>query len=192
MKYTLTHVVLHSLDSFIQKNWPSYATGNHLVFQGCVGQVLQYIWWVHLWILEKVLCCHNLPPSCQYFPRYLINYVAYMVCISASFYLACKFIQASKSTSSYSEHTTYSQQNLLRLLLNPSVKCITNTMLTEDPTKLLSLFPNSEISKLFPTYAHPIAPFNCRSLHPCTGLNNHRPGYFSPHPGTFLMYLHQV
>ena len=59
---------------------------------------------------------------------------------------------------------------------------------TDDTTKLLSLFPNSDISKLFPTYAHPIAPCNCRSLHPCTGLNNHRPGCLSPPPGTYNIF----
>ena len=41
---------------------------------------------------------------------------------------------------------------------------------TDDTIQLLILFPNSDISKQFPTYAHPIAPCNCRSLHPCTGL----------------------
>ena len=114
-----------------------------------------------------------------------------MVCISGSFYLACKFIQASKSTSSYSEHTTYSElldnRSLLWLLLNRSVKCIT-MLTTVDTIKLMSLFPNSNISKQFPTYAQPIAPFNSRSLHPCTGLNNHRPGYLSPPPGTYNLF----
>ena len=107
------------------------------------------------------------------------------MCISASFYSSCKFIQASQSTSSYSEHTV--NRSLLRLFLNPSVKCIT-MLTTEDTTKLLSIFPNSDISKLFPTYAHPIAPCNCRSLHPCTGLNHHRPGCLSPPPGTYNIF----
>ena len=62
MKYTLT-TVLRSLDGFM----PSYAAENHLVFPRLCGTDVR----VHLndlmsWIFEKVLCCHNISPSCQY------------------------------------------------------------------------------------------------------------------------------
>ena len=72
-------------------------------------------------------------------------------------------------------------RSLLRLLLNPSVKCIT-MLTTEDIIKFLSLFPYSDIwayspipifQNNFPMYAQAITPFNSRLLPRCTSLKNH-------------------
>ena len=124
-----------------------------------------------------------------------------MVCISASSCLACKFIQESKSTSSYSEHTTYSElldnRSLLWLLLNRSVKCITTGMLTEDTIKLLSLFHNSNFSKqvshicTLHTPSHPSILDRCVHVQVSTTIVQVTSAHLQVST-TFFMYLHQV
>ena len=114
MKYTQTPV-LHSLDGFMLKTdqallqetiWRSKA-----VWDMCYSIVGEFTYWRRYYVIIIPHHPANTLPTTQ------LNSVAYMVCISASFYLTCMFIQESKSTSSYSEHTTYRELPVNRYLL---------------------------------------------------------------------------
>ena len=115
-----------------------------------------------------------------------------MMCISASFYSSCKFIQASQSTSSYSEHTV--NRSLLRLFLNPSVKCIT-MLTTEDTIKLMSIYsPIPIFQNNFPhmhSPSHPSILGRCIHVQVSTTIVQVTLAHLQV-PLIFLMYLHQV
>ena len=125
MKYTLTPVP-HILDGFIQK-----------ANQGCLGQVLEYILWVCLWILEKVLCWHI---EHVYQPLCILPLISYR----HQYLLPVIFV-----STLHRVHTS-----LLRLLTNPSIKFIAIL-----PTELwilwtLILLPYSSISIYNFPYMH--------------------------------------
>ena len=112
MKYTQTPVP-DILDVFMLKGDQAMLHDTiNILFQVCVELLLESISCIIiLWMLEKVLLFHILSSCCKY-----------------SLHLVSKLIQASKSTFSFSDHTTESlltvHRSLLRLLLKPSVKFI--------------------------------------------------------------------
>ena len=104
MKYTLTPV-LHSLDGFMLKNYQPLLQEtiwcSKAVWDRCYSIFGEFTYWRRYYV---IIIPHH-PANTLLTTQF--NSVAYVVCISASFYLT--FIQESKSTSSYSEHTTYSE-----------------------------------------------------------------------------------
>ena len=155
MKYTQTPVP-DILDVFMLKGDQAMLHDTiNILFQVCVELLLESISCIIiLWMLEKVLLFHILSSCCKY-----------------SLHLVSKLIQASKSTFSFSDHTTESllpvHRSLLRLLLNPSVKFIAILW-------TLILLPISILQNNFPCMHSP-------PLQPCQSFNNHRQDYLSTH-----------